>query len=472
MITNHASKKASALKVTIVGTGYVGLVTGTCLAKWGHDVECVDRDSNKIAVLNNGGVPIYEPGLEPLVAAGIKSGTLKFSTEVARSASQADIVFIAVGTPQGHGDGQADLSAIYAVAREIAPALKNDAIVAVKSTVPVGTGDKVEGIISEVRGRNAITVISNPEFLKEGVAVADFLAPDRIIIGTESDAANAKLLALYAEAAAKDVPILFTRRRTAELTKCAANAFLATKISFMNELADLCEKVGADVLELATGLGLDRRIGKDFLNPGPGYGGSCLPKDTVALLRTARDHNATLNIVCQAVRVNEDRKASMTEKIVEAMQGNVAGKTIAILGISFKPNTDDMRESPSIPLIHSLQKLGAKIRAYDPAAMKHAKDVFTDVTFAANSYDCADGADAAVIVTDWVDFRNIDLSKLNDKLAGNVLVDLRNIIDTGAAAAAGLQLTGIGRANGITAPMANLDAVTTHRAAPETRAGQ
>src|SRR5690349_7688276 len=379
------------MRVAMIGTGYVGLVSGACFADFGHHVTCVDKDADKIASLARGEVPIFEPGLADLVKSNLRQGRLVFSTELPPAVATADAVFIAVGTPSRRGDGHADLTYVYAAAREIAAALDGFTVVITKSTVPVGTGDEVERIVREARPDADVAVVSNPEFLREGAAIRDFKHPDRIVIGTVDERARELMRELYRPLYLNRAPILFTERRTAELTKYAANAFLATKITFINEIADLAEKVGADVQEIARGIGLDNRIGEKFLHAGPGYGGSCFPKDTVALLKTGQDNASPLRIIEAVVAANDQRKRAMARK-VSALAGELRGKTVAVLGLTFKPNTDDMRESPSIPLITALQDMGATVHAYDPAGMQQARDVLTGVTFCDNEYDCAKGA--------------------------------------------------------------------------------
>ena len=400
------------MRVAMIGTGYVGLVSGACFADFGHDVTCVDKDAGKIAALTRGEMPIYEPGLTELVAANARAGRLKFTTDLPGAVKGADAVFIAVGTPSRRGDGHADLSFVYDAAREIAGALDGFTVVITKSTVPVGTGDEVERIIREAKPKAEFAVVSNPEFLREGAAIQDFKHPDRIVVGTDDARAREVMTELYRPLYLNRSPILFTDRRTAELIKYAANAFLATKITFINEIADLAEKVGADVQEIARGIGLDNRIGSKFLHAGPGFGGSCFPKDTVALIKTGQDHEAPLRIVEAVVAVNDARKRAMARKVAAALGGELRGKTVAVLGLTFKPNTDDMREAPSIPLITALQDMGAKVRAYDPAGMEQAKPLLTNVTFCKDAYDCAEGASALVIVTEWEQFRALDFERL------------------------------------------------------------
>ena len=415
------------MRVAMIGTGYVGLVSGACFADFGHEVVCVDRDKTKIAALERGEMPIYEPGLNDMVAVNARAGRLKFATELADAVAGADAVFIAVGTPSRRGDGFADLTFVYDAAREIARALDGYTVVITKSTVPVGTGDEVERIIRETRPDAECSVVSNPEFLREGAAIRDFKHPDRIVIGSVDARARERMSELYRPLYLNSSPILFTDRRTAELIKYAANAFLATKITFINEIADLAEKVGADVQEVARGMGLDNRIGSKFLHAGPGYGGSCFPKDTVALIKTAQDHGAPLRIVEAVAAVNDTRKRAMARKVAAVLGGELRGKTVAILGLTFKPNTDDMREAPSVPLITALQDMGAKVRVYDPVGMEQAKSLIGNVAFCKDAYSCAEGASVLVIVTEWEQFRALDFERLKTVMAQPVLVDLRNV---------------------------------------------
>src|SRR5947199_676210 len=415
------------MRIAMIGTGYVGLISGACFADLGHQVTCVDKDVDKVAKLSRGEIPIFEPGLDTLVASNIGAGRLAFATDLAAPVGNADAVFIAVGTPSRRGDGHADLSYVHAAAREIAAALAGFTVVATKSTVPVGTGDEVERIIREVRPDADVLVVSNPEFLREGAAIRDFKHPDRIVIGTEEPRAREVMTELYRPLYLNAAPMLFTSRRTAELTKYAANAFLATKVTFINEIADLCERVGADVQQVARGMGLDNRIGSKFLHPGPGFGGSCFPKDVRALIKTAQDHEVPMRILEAVETVNETRKRAMARKVSISFAGVLRGKTVAVLGLTFKPNTDDMREAPSIPLITALQDMGAKVRVYDPVGMEQAKQVLADVTYYQGPYDCVEEADAAVIVTEWEQFRALDLERLRDLMACPVIVDLRNI---------------------------------------------
>ncbi|RAI39777.1 UDP-glucose dehydrogenase family protein [Rhodoplanes roseus] len=435
------------MRVAMIGTGYVGLVSGACFADFGHTVTCVDKDARKIEALQAGHIPIFEPGLDRLVETNVREKRLDFTTELTGPVGEADAVFIAVGTPSRRGDGHADLSYVYNSAREIAAAVSGFTVVVTKSTVPVGTGDEVERIIRETRPDADVAVVSNPEFLREGAAIRDFKHPDRIVIGTTDERARQVMTDLYRPLYLNQAPLLFTQRGTAELIKYAANAFLATKITFINELADLCEKVGGDVQEVARGIGLDNRIGAKFLHAGPGYGGSCFPKDTLALIKTAQDHEAPLRIVETVVAVNDQRKRAMARKVASALGGNVRDKTIAVLGLTFKPNTDDMRDAPSIPLVTAFNDMGAKVRAYDPAGMEQAKrDLDGLVTFCGNAYECAEGADALVIVTEWEQFRALDLHRLRSVMNRPVVVDLRNIYRADEMERAGFTYSGIGRA--------------------------
>ncbi|MBR7652574.1 UDP-glucose/GDP-mannose dehydrogenase family protein [Brucella oryzae] len=434
------------MKIAVIGTGYVGLVSGTCFATWGHEVVCVDKDAQKIARLERGIVPIYEPGLDELVERNFAFGRLSFTTNLAEAVKGAELVFIAVGTPARAGHGDADLSFVYMAARELAPLIDDHSVVVIKSTVPVGTGDVVDKIIGSVRRPGTFSVASNPEFLREGVAIRDFLEPDRVVIGVEDEHARSMLVALYAPPLeAAKTPIVITQRRTSELIKYAANAFLATKITFINELADLCEEVGSDVTELALGIGLDKRIGASFLNAGPGYGGSCFPKDTIALLRTAQDHGVALRLVEETVTVNEARKRRMALKVLDALGGSVEGRTIAVLGLTFKPDTDDMRDAPSIPLIETLQRFGARIRAFDPAGMENARSLLSDVEFYDDPYECLNTADAAVVVTEWDSICRLDLVRVKRVMRDAVLIDLRNVFSPAIAGNLGFRISTIGR---------------------------
>jgi UDPglucose 6-dehydrogenase len=429
----------------MIGTGYVGLVSGACFADFGHHVVCVDKDTAKIAALERGEMPIYEPDLERLVATNTREGRLAFSTDLAGPVGAADAVFIAVGTPSRRGDGFADLSYVYAAAREMAPALSGFTVVITKSTVPVGTGDEVERILRETNPAADVAVVSNPEFLREGAAIRDFKHPDRIVVGTDEERARKVMAELYRPLYLNQAPIMYTGRRTAELVKYAANAFLATKITFINEIADLCEKVGADVQEVARGIGLDNRIGGKFLHAGPGFGGSCFPKDTMALIKTGQDYASPLRLVETVAAVNEVRKRAMARKVAAALGGHVRGKTVAVLGLTFKPNTDDMRDAPSIPLITALQDMGASVRAYDPVGMENAKREFARVEFAENPYDCAQNADAIVIVTEWEQFRALDLERLKGIMRQPVMIDLRNVYRHDEVVRLGFAYDSIGR---------------------------
>ncbi len=434
------------MRVAMIGTGYVGLVSGACFADFGHEVTCVDKDRGKIAALERGEMPIYEPGLNELVAVNVRAGRLKFTTELGPAVAAADAVFIAVGTPSRRGDGHADLTFVYEAAREIARALDGFTAVITKSTVPVGTADEVERIIRETRPEADCEVVSNPEFLREGAAIRDFKHPDRIVVGTTNVRAREVMSELYRPLYLNRAPLMLTDRRTAELIKYAANAFLATKITFINEIADLAEKVGADVQDVARGIGLDNRIGSKFLHAGPGFGGSCLPKDTVALLKTGQDNDTPLRVAEAVVAVNDARKRAMARKVAHALGGELRDKTVAVLGLTFKPNTDDMRESPSIPLITALQDLGAKVRAYDPAGMEQAKPLVSNVAFCQDAYSCATGASALVIVTEWEQFRALDLDRLKKIMARAVMVDLKNVYRPEEVARAGFVYESVGRA--------------------------
>ncbi len=433
------------MRIAMIGTGYVGLVSGACFADFGHQVVCVDKDAGKIDALKAGRIPIFEPGLEALVKANAERGRLSFTTALGEAVDGAEAIFIAVGTPARRGDGHADLTYVFDAVRELAHTMREPAIVITKSTVPVGTGDRIAELLEEEGAPAGTAVASNPEFLREGSAIADFKHPDRIIVGAEAEQARQVLREIYRPLFLNKAPILFTGRRTAELTKYAANAFLALKISFINEIANLCEAVDADVQEVARGIGLDNRIGPKFLHPGPGYGGSCFPKDTLALLRTAQDVGVEQRIVSTVVAVNDDRKASMARRVVDALGGSVAGKRIAVLGLAFKPNTDDMRDAPSIPLIEALLGEGASVAAFDPAAHQQAKAIFDKVEFADDAYAAARGADALVIVTEWDEFRALDLDTLAGLMAGKVLIDLRNVYERSEAQESGFEYYGLGR---------------------------
>jgi UDPglucose 6-dehydrogenase len=432
------------MRLAMVGAGYVGLVSGACFADFGHTVVCVDTAPEKIAALNDGRIPIYEPGLDALVAENVRQSRLSFTTNLSQAVAGADAVFIAVGTPSRRGDGFADLSYVHQAARDIAGAVTGPTVVVTKSTVPVGTGDEVERIVREARPDIAIGVASNPEFLREGAAISDFKRPDRIVIGADDPAAAAVVSELYRPLYLNQAPILVTSRRTAELTKYAANAFLATKITFINEIADLCEQVGADVQEVARGIGLDNRIGRKFLHAGPGYGGSCFPKDTLALVKTAQDAGSPVRLVETVVAVNDQRKRAMARKVVAACGGSVRGKRIAMLGLTFKPNTDDMRDAPSLSIIAGLQDAGATVVAYDPEGVEQAQAVLTKVAYAADPYTCAAGAHALVIVTEWDAFRALDLKRLHAAMAEPVMVDLRNVYPRSEAVRHGFTYAGVG----------------------------
>jgi UDPglucose 6-dehydrogenase len=414
------------MRVTMIGAGYVGLVSGACFADFGHDVTCLDTNAARIAALKRGEIPIFEPGLSELVASNVRQGRLQFAEDTA-SVGDAEAVFIAVGTPSRRGDGHADLSFVYEAVREIAPLLSDTAVVITKSTVPVGTGDEIEHILRERRPAVELQVVSNPEFLREGAAIQDFKHPDRIVVGTDDMRARAVLAEIYRPLYLNAAPILYVGRRTAELIKYASNAFLATKITFINEIADLCERVGADVQEVARGMGLDNRIGGKFLHAGPGFGGSCFPKDATALLKTAHDHGAQLRIVETVAAVNEQRKRAMARKVVAALDGSVRGKTVGVLGLTFKPNTDDTRDSPAIPLITALQDMGAQVRGYDPAGREQAVLQLPHMILCDSAYAAAENADAVVIATEWEQFRALDLKRLKRIMARPVIVDLRNI---------------------------------------------
>jgi UDPglucose 6-dehydrogenase len=436
------------MRVAMIGTGYVGLVSGACFADFGHEVICVDKDAGKVETLNSGGIPIYEPGLDLLVNRNVREGRLSFTQDLAEAVRTAEAVFIAVGTPSRRGDGYADLSYVYAAAKEVAEVMDGYTVVVTKSTVPVGTGDEVERIIRDARPNAEFAVVSNPEFLREGAAIDDFKRPDRVVVGTDDDRARTVMSELYRPLFLNETPIVFTSRRTSELIKYAANAFLAMKITFINEIADLCEKVGANVQEVARGVGLDNRIGGKFLHAGPGYGGSCFPKDTLALTQTAKDAGSPLRLIETVVDVNSARKRMMAGKVLEACGGDVNGKTIAVLGVTFKPNTDDMREAPSLAIIPALQKAGARIRAFDPAGTVEAEKLLDGVEFVSGPYFCAEKADALVIITEWNEFRALDLRRLKQTMKTPILVDLRNIYTPSEARSAGFEYTSIGRPNG------------------------
>lgn len=433
------------MRVTMIGTGYVGLVSGACFADFGHDVVCVDKDRAKIDMLEAGKIPIFEPGLEALVAENVKAGRLSFSLDLAASTPDADAVFIAVGTPSRRGDGFADLSYVYQAAKEIAEVMNGYTVVVTKSTVPVGTGAEVADIMRKVRPDADFSVVSNPEFLREGAAIEDFKRPDRVVVGAEDDRAKEVMREIYRPLYLNETPIVFTNRATSELIKYAANAFLATKITFINEMADLCDKVGANVQEVAGGIGLDGRIGRKFLNAGPGYGGSCFPKDTLALVRTAQSAGAPTRIVESVVEINAERKRKMADRIIEACDGSVDGKTIAVLGLTFKPNTDDMRDAPSLDIVPAVQERGATVRAFDPAGMDEARELLEDVEYTEGPYQAIEGADAVVILTEWDEFRALDLKRVKSLLKAPVMIDLRNIYRPDQMAEQGFDYHSVGR---------------------------
>jgi UDPglucose 6-dehydrogenase len=432
------------MRIAMIGTGYVGLVSGACFSEFGHEVVCIDKDEGKIADLNGGRIPIFEPGLEEVVATNAKAGRLTFTCDLAPAVSKADAIFIAVGTPSRRGDGHADLSFVFGAAEEIARAMSGYSVVVTKSTVPVGTGRKVEDIIRKLRPDAEFDVASNPEFLREGSAIEDFRRPDRVVVGAESERARSVLKEVYRPLFLNETPIVFTSRETSELIKYAANAFLATKITFINEVADLCEKVGADVQEVARGIGLDGRIGGKFLHAGPGFGGSCFPKDTLALLKTSQDANAPVRIVETVVAVNEARKSRMADKIAHAF-GDLKGKTVAVLGLTFKPNTDDMRDAPSLVIVPKLQEMGARIRAYDPEGAVEARKLL-GIETCKDAYEAIAGADGVVILTEWNEFRALDLPRVKSLLKRPLMVDLRNIYRPAMMEEAGFTYVSVGRA--------------------------
>jgi len=433
------------MRVAMIGTGYVGLVSGACFSEFGHKVICVDKDEAKIAGLHEGRMPIYEPGLEDLVEGNVKAGRLNFTSDLESSLKDVDAVFIAVGTPSRRGDGHADLSYVYAAAEEIARAIEGYTVIVTKSTVPVGTGREVERIIREIRPDADFDVVSNPEFLREGSAIEDFMRPDRVVIGTNAERAKDVMRNLYRPLYIIETPIIFTSRQSSELIKYAANTFLATKITFINEIADLCESLDANVHDVARGIGLDGRIGRKFLHAGPGYGGSCFPKDTLALVSTARDAGSPLKIVETVVAVNNDRKQQMATRVIDACGGDAKGKTVAVLGLTFKPNTDDMRDSPSLAIVPAIQQAGALVRAYDPEGMKEAKQMLPDVDWCENAYDTMIDADVLVIITEWNEFRALDLDRVKSLMKSPVMVDLRNVYDPADMHEQGFVYTSIGR---------------------------
>jgi len=433
------------MRVAMIGTGYVGLVSGACFSEFGHDVVCVDKDSDKITGLHNGKMPIYEPGLEGLVEGNVKAGRLHFTGDLDAAVKGADAVFIAVGTPSRRGDGHADLSYVYAAAEEIAHAMDGYTVIVTKSTVPVGTGREVERIVREARPDAEFDVVSNPEFLREGSAIEDFMRPDRVVIGTSAERAQEVMRNLYRPLYLIETPIVFTSRQSSELIKYAANTFLATKITFINEIADLCEQVDANVHDVARGIGLDGRIGRKFLHAGPGYGGSCFPKDTRALVSTAQDAGSPLKIIETVVALNEERKQKMAERVIAAAGGDLEGKTIAVLGLTFKPNTDDMRESPSLDIVPAIQKAGATVRAYDPEGMHEAKQMLSDVVWCDGAYETMADADVLLIITEWNEFRALDLDRVKSLMKVPVMVDLRNVYNPADMAAQGFSYHSIGR---------------------------
>ena len=434
------------MRVAMIGTGYVGLVSGACFADFGHVVTCIDKDPSKIERLERGEIPIFEPGLDDLVARNVREGRLFFTLEGAQAIKEADAVFIAVGTPTRRGDGHADLSYVYAAAEEIAGLIEGFTVVVTKSTVPVGTGDEVEAIIRKTNPNAQFAVVSNPEFLREGAAIEDFKRPDRVVVGTDDERGQAVMRDLYRPLSLNETPLVFTGRRTSELIKYAANAFLAMKITFINEMADLCEVVGADVQQVAKGIGLDKRIGGKFLNAGPGYGGSCFPKDTIALVKTAQDYGAPTRLIETTVEVNDARKKAMAGKVAKAIgSDDLTGKTIGVLGLTFKPNTDDMRDAPSLDIVPALQALGAKVQAFDPEGAKEAAHLLEGVDFKSGAYEVAEGADALVIITEWDQFRALDLDRLKLLMSAPVVVDLRNVYKPAEMVRHGFTYASIGR---------------------------
>ncbi|CAN7272475.1 UDP-glucose dehydrogenase family protein [Neorhizobium tomejilense] len=432
------------MRIVMVGSGYVGLVSGACFADFGHDVICVDKAAEKIEALKQGVIPIFEPGLEALVESNVKSRRLSFTTELGPAVADADVVFIAVGTPSRRGDGHADLGYVHAAAREIAEALTGFTVIVTKSTVPVGTGDEVERIIREANPDADFAVVSNPEFLREGAAIEDFKRPDRIVVGLSDERARGVMTEVYRPLYLNQSPLLFTSRRTSELIKYAANAFLAMKITFINEMADLCERVGADVQDVSRGIGLDGRIGSKFLHAGPGYGGSCFPKDTLALAKTAQDYDSPVRLIETTIAVNDTRKRAMGRKVIAAAGGDVRGKKVAVFGLTFKPNTDDMRDSPAIAVIQTLQDAGAIVSGYDPEGMANASQMM-DIEFASGPYQAAEGADVAVLVTEWNEFRALDLERLKSVMKSPILVDLRNVYRAPEVEAHGFAYSGVGK---------------------------
>lgn len=433
------------MRVAMIGTGYVGLVSGVCFSDFGHDVVCVDKDADKIAMLKRGETPIYEPGLDTLMAKNVEAGRLSFTTDLEPAVKGADAVFIAVGTPTRRGEGHADLTYVYAAAEEVARSIDGYTVIVTKSTVPVGTNREVKRRVSAICAACDFAVASNPEFLREGAAIDDFMRPDRVVVGVEDDRARKVMEDLYRPLNIRETPMVATTLESAEITKYAANAFLATKITFINEIADLCERVGGDIHAVAKGMGLDARIGPKFLHAGPGYGGSCFPKDTLALTRTAQEANSPIRIVETVVEVNDARKRKMAEKVIDAMEGSVAGKKIAVLGVTFKPETDDMREAPSLTIVPALIGAGAEVVATDPQGRKEGEALLPGVTWAENAFEAATMADAVVIITEWNEFRALDLRRLHGAMNGDVMVDLRNIYRPAEARAAGFAYTSVGR---------------------------
>ncbi|HJS31435.1 MAG TPA: UDP-glucose/GDP-mannose dehydrogenase family protein [Alphaproteobacteria bacterium] len=433
------------MRIAMIGTGYVGLVSGACFSEFGVEVTCVDKDAAKIDALKRGRIPIFEPGLEQLVSTNVKAGRLSFTTDLAGAVPGADAVFIAVGTPSRRGDGHADLTYVYAAAEEIAACLDGYAVIVTKSTVPVGTGHEVARRIRAKRPDADFDVVSNPEFLREGAAINDFMRPDRVVIGADSERAREVMRTLYRPLYLIETPIVFTSVETSELIKYAANAFLAMKITFINEIADLCEKVGADVHDVARGIGLDGRIGRKFLHPGPGYGGSCFPKDALALVSTARQYGAPVRLIETTIDINAQRKKRMADKIIQACGGELGGKSVAVLGLTFKPNTDDMRDAASLDILPALQRAGAKVRAYDPEGMEEARQLLPGVTMCDSAYAAMEGADALAILTEWNEFRAVDFERVKSLLKTPIIVDLRNVYEPAALAAAGIRYTSIGR---------------------------
>lgn len=433
------------MRIAIIGTGYVGLVSGVCLSDFGHDVTCIDKAVDKIAQLNRGEVPIFEPGLSELIQKNVAAGRLHFTTEIETPVAAADVVFLAVGTPSRKSDGHADLTYVFAAAREVAAAVRGFTVIVTKSTVPVGTGDQLERIIREANPDADVAVVSNPEFLREGAAIDDFMAPDRVVVGMNDDRARTIMADVYGALDPVRHPVLFTSRRTAELTKYAANAFLALKLAYINEIADLCEQVGANVQEVSRGMGLDSRIGLKFLNAGPGYGGSCFPKDTLALVKTAQDHNSPIRLIETIVGINETRKRAMARKIERALDGELRGKTIGILGLTFKPDTDDIRESPALSIVQALLDKGANLKAYDPEGMPAARLAMPELSYEQDVDAVAEGADALVIITEWKQFRTLDLPRLKARMKQPVLIDLRNIYTAAEVRKHGFVYDSVGR---------------------------